>query len=106
MPTPLPQKDHSITLDAAVAMREQHRKSASTGTRTPTLAFHREAYERILKQPGCVGIRAYPVARKDGSQSGVLVGVDEKGADMLGELAEDSIDCPPICDENSPFGAG
>jgi hypothetical protein len=107
MPTPLPPKDHRIKLEDALSMREQYRKLASTGVRTPTLSFHRDAYDRILAQPGCVAIRAYPVARPDGTQSVVLVGVDEKGADIIGELAEDSVDCPPECDETSPLaGAG
>jgi hypothetical protein len=103
MPTPIPPSDHTISLDEALEMVRRYRESKPTERPTPTLIFHRKAYDRILGQPGCVGIRAYPALRDDDRETVVLVGVDEKGSDMLGELAEIAVECPDVCDELSPF---
>ena len=103
MPTPIPPSDHAISLDEALVMVRRYRESRPTERPTPTLIFYRTAYDRILSQPGCVAIRAYPALRDDDRETVVLVGVDEKGSDMLGELAEFSEECPDMSDELSPF---
>ena len=106
MPTPIPPSDHRISLEEAVAIIRRYRESQAANP-APTLIYHRAAYDRILGQAGCTAVRAYPALHPtDGRQTVVLVGVDEKGADMLGELAEEGEYCPPYCDENSPLSAG
>lgn len=101
MAEPIPVSDHRITLDEAVAMIRRYRDTPAEARPTPTLIFHRQAYDRILSQPGCAAIRMYPALHDDGRQTVVLVGVDEKGSDMLGELAQIAVECPPFCDPDS-----
>jgi hypothetical protein len=111
----LPKKtDHKISLDAAVKSVGRHRAAhraaaAAVGARpSGPYGFHAEAFHRILRQPGCVGIRVYPSLHEDGQQSLVLVGVDEKGNDMTGgEISNDPWQCPPFCPPDaSPLASG
>lgn len=98
MGTPFPPRDHTISLDDAAKLTARYRGQTRSGTPFPVVGFHAAAYERILRQAGCVGIRAYPGQHDDGSDTVVLVGVDEKGNDMVaGELAQEPIFCPPFC---------
>ena len=99
-----PKSDHKISLEAAAKSvrrhRAAHRAAAAAVGATPTgpFGFHAEAFHRILRQPGCVGIRVYPSMYEDGRQTLVLVGVDESGNDMTaGELANEPWVCPPYC---------
>jgi hypothetical protein len=109
-----PKSDHKISLDAAVKAvsrhRAAHRAAAAAVGAQPSgpYGFHAEAFQRILRQPGCVGIRVYPSMYEDGRQSLVLVGVDEKGNDMTsGELSNEPWECPPICPpSDSPLMSG
>jgi hypothetical protein len=99
--TPFPPSEHFISLDEAVDITRRYRESGQP-SRWPILGFHRKAYERILGQDGCVGIRTYPAQHDDGRLTVVLVGVDEKGSDMTGgELAQVPFECPPFCDPES-----
>jgi len=91
-----PTFNHEIGLTEA---REQigRYKRANPGSISAS-AFTRVAFERILGQEGCAGIRAYYALRPDGIPTLVLVGVDEFGNDMDdGELSEETWPCPPIC---------
>ena len=61
-------------------------------------AFKRAALERLLNQPGCVGMRIYYGIHADGRPALVLVGVDEHGEELIrGALLEDHYPCPPFC---------
>jgi hypothetical protein len=54
-----------------------------------------------------VGIRAYPAEHDDGATTMVLVGVDERGNDMVaGELAQDWITCPDVCPDGNDLNQG
>lgn len=99
---PLPDKrDHRITLaeasDLTKRFRKEHAKEDHGGF------FHREAFETLLQQPGCAGIRIYRGKAEKGSHHFVMVGVDEEGADMLkeGHVMERCQPCPPYCDATS-----
>src|SRR5205085_10569729 len=106
MATPFPAADHRISLDEGLLIARNYR-NGSPASRWPIFGFSRPAFDRILGQPGCVGIRIYPAQHDDGRLTVVLVGVDEKGGDMVnGELAQVPWDCPPYCDEASPLFAG
>lgn len=64
--------------------------------------FPREVIDAILAQPGCKGIRFYHGTNEDGSSALVLVGIDEKEADMTaGEIVDNHYPCPPFCDVDS-----
>jgi hypothetical protein len=100
MATPIPPSDHRISLQEAVDIIRRYNASRPQAP-TPTLVYHRMAYDRILGQAGCSAIRAYPALHDDGRQTSVLVGVDEAGNDMLGELAQEAKECPPNCSDDS-----
>ncbi|RMG41185.1 MAG: hypothetical protein D6732_02735, partial [Methanobacteriota archaeon] len=89
--------NHSIPLDEAAAMTKRYRDKVGDEARLGGL-FAREAFDRILSQEGCVGIRFYYAEDQDGNMELILVGVDANGNDMeYGELAERIINCPPFC---------
>ena len=72
MGTPLPPRDHRISKSDAAKKTKKYKETKEKKDRYPTLAFHGEAYKRILDQPGCVGIRSYSGEDEQGS------GEDEK----------------------------
>jgi type II secretory pathway pseudopilin PulG len=60
--------------------------------------FARSAFDKILSQPGVIGIRTYYAANDDGSSTLVLVGVDDQGQDMsTGAFMDNELPCPPFC---------
>jgi hypothetical protein len=89
-----PEGDHKVTITEARDLVDRRRRAAEQ----PAGAFKREAFDRILAQTGCVGIRIYYGMHPDGQPALVLVGVDEHGEELLdGELAEKNFPCPPFC---------
>jgi hypothetical protein len=96
-------EDHSITLEQAVKYVQNFRNFPSV----PTIRggyFGRSAFDKILAQPGCVGIRFYYAQKDDGSPTMVLVGIDNGGNDMtLGPLSDQILPCPPYCPGPSPL---
>jgi hypothetical protein len=71
---------------------------ASKGTTGGT--FGRSAFDKILAQPGVVGIRYYFAQTADGSPTIVLVGVNNIGQAMVtGAVEEGAILCPPYCND-------
>ena len=90
-------ENHVVTL-AEASKYIQNFKNHPT---TPTIKgghFARNIFEKILAQPGCVGISYYYAALDDGSPTMVLVGVDQNGNDIdSGVIAEAIYPCPPFC---------
>lgn len=103
---PLPEKrDHKISLAEATELTRQHRKADPNGTHGEF--FHREAFEALLAQPGCAGIRIYRGKGKKGEHHSVMVGVDAAGADMVtAGIMQQGAPCPPWCDTESPLKRG
>lgn len=92
-----PKKDHRITLADAAALTKAHRSANTGGPKAHY--FDRSAFDAILAQPGCAGIRLYHAAEENGDPTLVMVGVDGSGADMTaGTLMEQAWPCPPYCD--------
>ena len=91
-----PTYDHVIGLTESRELIARYQK-ANPG-KIHASAFTRVAFERILAQEGCCGIRSYYAQKEDGTITLVMVGVDQVGNDMDdGELAEEAWPCPPIC---------
>lgn len=91
---------HEIDLTEARELIGRHKRE-NPGS-ISAVAFGLKAFERILSQKGCVGIRCYFGLKADGLPTLVLVGLDEFGNDMdEGELAEYATPCPPICPMDS-----
>jgi hypothetical protein len=59
--------------------------------------FDRDAFDLILAQPGCTGIRYYYATDNNGNKCIVVVGTDASNNDMLGLLMELSDPCPNMC---------
>jgi hypothetical protein len=100
---PLPEKrDHKISLTEAADLTKRHKKDHPKVDHGGF--FHREAFDAILKQPGCAGIRIYRGKAEKGTHHFVMVGVDGEGSDMVqGEVMEKCQPCPPFCDAKSPL---
>lgn len=99
MATPLPDRDHRISLENAERIVKA-RRDADRGKPDAErpFAFNRKGLELLLGQQGCVGVRAYPAQHDDGEHTWVLVGVDGEGNDMKsGALLQDPYKCPPFC---------
>jgi len=120
---------HSIPVKDAAILTERWRKNMPDGA-IKAGRFDRIAFDKLLAQPGCTGIRIY-LGMKTRDQTKdpslwtlVLVGTDEQGNDMVAPLAavaavkkmavtsaadsggdteEDPLLCPPLCDPNSPL---
>lgn len=69
--------------------------------------FGRDILDKILAQPGCIGIRAYYALTDNKEKELLIVGVDQQGNSMLpssaviqpGEnsIMDVSFPCPPFC---------
>lgn len=101
---PLPEKhDHRISLPDAVALAKQHRTDHPGEPKAHF--FWREAFDRLLAQPGVSGIRIYRGKGKGGARHLVMVAVDGNGEDITasGEIMELDMPCPPFCSATSPL---
>jgi hypothetical protein len=81
--------------------------------------FNREAFERLLAQPGCVGIRIYSAMTEEMELRFIAVGVNQNNGDILpaidvqttadtseedgSVIVEDGTTCPPTCPPPSPL---
>ena len=91
------QENHIITLDQA-AKYIQNFKNFPKAPTIKGVYFGRSIFDKILAQPGCVGIRFYYAQKDDGTPTLVLVGVDAGGNDITGgPVGDDSFPCPPFC---------
>jgi hypothetical protein len=107
---------HGISLEMAARMTKAYRDAGINVVKAS--AFSREAFERVLAQEGCVGIRCYYAFKllsidpemdpdEDQKMTLVIVGTDERGNDLFeGELAEMSLSCPIICPADNPLNSG
>jgi hypothetical protein len=60
--------------------------------------FGKDIVNKILAQPGCVGVRMYYGKQASGKSSVIIIGVNKYGKDMeSGVLAIPTIICPPFC---------
>jgi hypothetical protein len=94
--------NHQVDLGTALRLiknRKANLQASSVATQINGGFFARSAFEKILAQPGAVGIRYYYAQNDDGTPTLVLVGVDAKGQDMqTGSIMDRIIPCPPFCD--------
>ena len=97
-----PQGDHQIPLAYAAAMTARFRSRNAGATRG--WLFDRRAFDALLAQPGCAGIRLYRGIKDDGSDQLVVVGTDLNGNDLAPLSSEGRAlvmelgwPCPPIC---------
>ena len=95
------EEHHQVTQTQAERWTAEFQKTAGDGELVAGY-FGRNIFEKILKQDDAKGVRIYKAKHDDGSEVLVLVGVDEKGKDIVsGVVGEGIIPCPPFCDEGS-----
>lgn len=88
--------DHDIGLTEAREMVGRWKRA--NPDKAHAAAVTREAVERVMNQPGCVGARCYYGLNADGTMSLIMIGVDIDGNDMdEGAMAERFEPCPPFC---------
>lgn len=111
---------HLISLEQAVDMTTLYRADRETILATSYKGqnilpfcetFDRDAFDILLAQTGCVGIRIYYGMVSSKKVHAVIVGVDSNDADIifpetqLSKIVEESRrcpnDCPPASDLNS-----
>jgi hypothetical protein len=133
----LPQVSHRIPLDKAVKMTRLYRqqkdlviKEEFKGKNILSVSetFNREAFDRLLAQKECVGVRIYYSMDETLKMHAIIVGVNEKNEDMLpkvplsgegqvlssspeaaltdeSEVIEEGALCPPACAPSSPLNS-
>lgn len=91
---------HEISADKAKEYIRGWRAKAAPGQMRGGF-FGREVLDRMLAQPGCVGLRIYHARHERGHDTFVLVGADADGNDLWkGTVAEEAAPCPPFCASN------
>ncbi len=96
---------HDISLDDASRFTKRYRDSVPADAMKGGY-FGKMIFEQILAQVGCVGIRSYFANYNNGSQTFVLVGVENNGNDLWqGVLGEDTLPCPPYCGAFNPLNS-
>ena len=96
-------EDHEIPFATAQGLIRAWRSRARTGQHHGGF-FGRDVLEKILAQPGCVGVRFYHATHEKGHDTLVLLGVSADGKDLAsGTIAEEARPCPPYCDESDPL---
>ncbi|HEX5180882.1 MAG TPA: hypothetical protein VFW04_16245 [Gemmatimonadaceae bacterium] len=89
--------DHGISLDVAKQLVQNHHRTAPAGSERCGY-FAREAFDEILAQPGCAGLRFYHGRDASGKATLVFIGVTGEHVDMLdGPVIENHLPCPPNC---------
>ena len=94
------EEHHQVTQNQAARWTTEFQKTAGEGELIAGY-FGRNIFDKILSQENAIGVRIYKAKHDDGSDVFVLVGVDDKGKDIVsGVVGEGIIPCPPFCDEN------
>jgi len=120
---------HSVSSDKAKQLTSHYEKNKDSILKKrfhgkailPTCeTFDRAAFDQLLSQEGCVGIRIYYGMDKESNVKLVVVGVDEKDQDMIGSNSKmkkiksieiidepvlalsDGLRCPPNCPPPPP----
>ena len=117
---------HYISLQDAAALTARWRQNLPSGALNGG-RFDRIAFDNLLSQPGCAGIRIYMGMDLPGSNNNpslwtfVLVSTDADGNDMVGagsalsprgaaagsggDTEEHPYVCPPVCGATSPLNS-
>lgn len=112
--------NHAISLEKAIRMTTRYREQkdklidpafAGKNVLPFSETFDRAAFDRLLSQPGCAGLRIYFGLNEEGQLRTIIVGVNEDQNDLLpndhlaedGDIVEDGKTCPPFCETDSPL---
>ncbi len=121
--TSLPSNSQFISLDKAIEMTKRYRDGKQKilapeyhGENILLLSetFSREAFESLLSQPDCAGIRIYfgmdeamtvriIAVATDKDNADILPSADKDGDTEEGDIVEQGQACPTICPPPSPL---
>lgn len=83
----------------ATALTNAHRISVSSEA-VIAHYFGKDVVDKVMKQPGCVGVRMYYGKHTNGKSGFIFIGVDKNGRDMVSTLISGPASyCPPICND-------
>lgn len=86
-----------ISLEEGAAMTANYRNTIQSGE-VIGLYYGKEIIEKILEQPGCVGMRFYFAINQKSEKTLVLVGTDANQNDIVdGLIADWGSPCPSFC---------
>lgn len=124
-----PQTTHFISLERAIEMTTLFREEQNNilipelrgiGILPICETFNREAFDTLLAEEGCAGLRIYLGMDTNLNVRLITVAVNASGEDMLPssalkvqalegderEIVEDGIRCPTTCPPESPLNGG
>jgi hypothetical protein len=97
----IPKQDHQISLTDAKRYIENYSKNPTV----PTIKggfFWRAIFDKILEQPGCVGITIYYAKTDEGEPTFVIIGVNDQEKEITeGIIGQVVLPCPPYCTTES-----
>jgi hypothetical protein len=103
---------HQIPLSVAAEMTRAYRDSYPGSSLCS--AYEQKAFDRLINQTGCVGIRCYfamttATSHPDETEKRltlVMVGYDAAGNDLVdGQLAEMGFPCPNVCSSSNALNS-
>ncbi len=95
---------HLISLAEAAEMTHAYQNAAQFQGMTVACMMDNNAYQQVMTQPGCTGVRTYFALDELNNLTIVVVGVDAQGNDITnGIIMEISYRCPILCHHNSPL---
>lgn len=98
------QNQHIITLSEAETMTHAYQNATQFQGLTVACCMDNAAYQEVMVQPECVGIRTYFALNEQGKLTVVVVGIDNNGDDLTnGVLLNKAYGCPAECPTNSPL---
>ena len=90
-------KNQSISFQETIGLIKTYERIAASDA-VIAQYFGKDIVDKILAQPGCVGVRMYYGKHANGKRGVIILGVDKYGKDIVtGVLAMPAIVCPPYC---------
>ncbi len=94
-----------ITLEEGAAMTASYRSTIQSGE-VIGLYYGKEIIEKILEQPGCVGMRFYFAINLKSEKTLVLVGTDANQNDIVdGLIGDNGLPCPNLCSSSNALNS-
>ncbi len=93
---------HIISLAEAATMTHAFQDATQFQGMTVACLLDNNAYQQVMTQPGCTGVRTYFALDDTNKLTIVVVGVDSLGNDITsGIILDRAYMCPAMCPINS-----
>lgn len=98
----LEMNQHTISLQLAETLTHAYQNAPYFQGLTVACKIDADAYQELINQVGCAGVRTYFAINETGNLTIVVVGVDLSGNDMTdGIILNKGKNCPTYCESNS-----